>query len=827
MAHDGMSEQDLETLRHQLAQQEDRLARIESARVEILRRIARIRAKMLAIEQELLEAPASAEPLSKKTPSRATITVSSSAADKIALFRSLFRGRDDVFAKRWSNQHKGTRGYSPACANEWASGLCTKPRTKCGQCPNQAFLPITDQVIRDHLQGRHTVGVYPLLSDETCWLLAIDFDKEHWQRDVTAFRETCQGVGLPVSLERSRSGQGAHVWFFFQRPVAAALARTMGCYLLSEAMTRHPELSMRSFDRLFPNQDTLPKGGFGNLIAIPLQARPREAGNTLFIDEDMRPYQDQWAYLSSVQRLTPGAVRELAHKAQGTGGVLGLTLPPAEEIDLDDGSTALTRESQPLSPDIKKALPASIKITLASQICIPKAGLPAPLITGIKRLAAFQNPEFFKRQRMRLSTALTPRVIHCAEDTPEQILLPRGCLEDVRGFLTELGVALEVVDRRSEGEPLDVRFHGDLTDLQADATESILDHEDGVLVAPPGSGKTVAGIQLIARRGRNTLVLVHRSHLLEQWVAQLAIFLDLPQKEIGRIGAGRHVANGRLDVAMVQSLARRKEAEETLANYGHVVVDECHHIPASSFERVIRRVSARYVTGLTATPRRRDGHDPILRFHLGPERFSRGSRHGVGQGLLEHRLVVRETAFHTTEETAARGIQAIYGELATDEARNTMILDDVIQALEDGRCPILLTERRDHLEFFEAKLRGVVRNLIVLHGGMKASERQAAARCLAGIGVGEERLVVATGRCIGEGFDHAQLDTLFLAMPVSWKGILVQYAGRLHRHYPGKTEIRIVDYVDRRVPMLARMFDKRLRGYRAMGYTEGRQAMLG
>jgi superfamily II DNA or RNA helicase len=347
----------------------------------------------------------------------------------------------------------------------------------------------------------------------------------------------------------------------------------------------------------------------------------------------------------------------------------------------------------------------------------------------------------------------------------------------------------------------------------------MLDHHIGVFVAPPGSGKTVVGANLIARRGRSTLVLVHRTQLLEQWIAQLSVFLDLKPKEIGQIGGGRRRPNGNLDVAMIQSLARKDVVNDIVATYGHVVVDECHHVPAVSFERVMREVKARYVTGLTATPRRRDGHDPILQLQLGPVRFSIDPKSQAAACPFDHKLIVRETEFRLSGEAADAGIQEIYRQLAQDEGRNRLILDDVVQALEEGRSPILLTERRDHVEYFARQLHGLARNLIILQGGMKTKERRAVIEQLTTIPETEERLVLATGRFIGEGFDDARLDTLFLAMPVSWKGTLVQYAGRLHRKHQGKAEVRMMDYVDRNVPMLARMFDKRMRGYRAMGYS--------
>jgi superfamily II DNA or RNA helicase len=351
-------------------------------------------------------------------------------------------------------------------------------------------------------------------------------------------------------------------------------------------------------------------------------------------------------------------------------------------------------------------------------------------------------------------------------------------------------------------------------------------HDIGVFVAPPGVGKTVIGTYLVATRACSTLILVHRRPLLDQWIVQLAVFLGIEPKEIGQIGAGKRAATGRLDVAMIQSLVRKDAVADLVAGYGQVIVDECHHLPAVSFERVLSEVKARYVVGLTATPQRRDGHHPITQMQLGPVRFSVDARTQAGRRPFEHRLLVRETAFRTSSSEETPGIQGIYAALARDGNRNELILNDVIRALEDGRSPILLTERKDHLEYFAARLEGVARHLVVLQGGMGAKAHRAVKAQLAAIPANEERLVLATGRYIGEGFDDARLDTLFLAMPVSWKGTLVQYTGRLHRLHPGKREVRIFDYVDREVPMLLRMFEKRLRGYRAIGYARD-EAPLG
>ncbi|MBI4203719.1 MAG: DEAD/DEAH box helicase family protein [Betaproteobacteria bacterium] len=647
--------------------------------------------------------------------------------------------------------------------------------------------------------------------------MAADFDKTSWADDVAAFVETSRMADLPAAVERSRSGNGAHVWFFFSAPVAAAAARKMGCYLITQTMTRRHQLSMESYDRLFPNQDTLPRGGFGNLIALPLQHGPRQISNTVFVDEQLVPYTDQWKFLSEHPRIEPVTVDGIAREATHKGLVVGVRLS-----DTADGDTPAPWTRLPSGqPRVRFSapLPPEVRAVLAQRLFVAKAGLAPTDLNQIKRLAAFQNPEFYKKQSLRLSTALTPRVVACAEELPEHVALPRGCRTELEQLLQEHGSVLLIEDQRCDGKPLDVTFEGRLTSIQKKASRALLREDIGVLVAPPGVGKTVIGTYLIAARSRSTLVLVHRQPLLDQWIAQLSMFLGLAPKAIGQIGAGKQAANGRLDVAMIQSLVRVGRVDDLVATYGHVIVDECHHIPAVSFERVLSEVKARFVTGLTATPRRRDGLHPITEMQLGPVRFAVDARSQAARRPFDHRLIVRETTFGSDRTVSMDRIQALYAALATDERRNRLILDDVTAAVAEGRSPVLLTERKDHLDYLAARLRGVARHLVVLRGGMTPTDRREAAMTLASIPDNESRLIIATGRYIGEGFDDARLDTLFLAMPVSWKGTLVQYTGRLHRLHPGKTEVRIYDYVDREVPMLRRMFDKRLRGYRAIGYA--------
>ncbi|GBE01654.1 type III restriction enzyme, res subunit [bacterium BMS3Abin08] len=743
-----------------------------------------------------------------------SVAGSFSLEEGVTIFRGLFRGRKDVYPVRWENR-KGRSGYSPACANEWNRPLCEKPRIRCADCENRALLPVTDEVIYGHLTGKHTIGVYPLLPDETCWFLAVDFDKATWKDDVGAFLKTCEEMVVPAVLERSRSGHGGHVWIFFESPIQAALARKLGSAILTSTMEKHRHIGLDSYDRFFPNQDTMPKGGFGNLIALPQQRGPSEKGNTLFLDWKFKPYPDQWAYLCTVKKMKQEEIETIVYEAQRKGKILGVRMSLTDEGSEDPWTLPPSGKRQE-KVEIEGQFPEKLRIVIGNMVYIEKKGLPFAMVNRLIRLSAFQNPEFYKAQAMRLSTFGKPRIISCAEEFGRYIGLPRGSLNEVLELLKAHNIKVDIKDERFSGVPIEVDFKGELQPLQKKAASELLKHDIGILSAPTAFGKTVIAAYLIAKRRVNTLVLVHRRLLMDQWYERLRMFLNM--KCIGRIGGGRDESTGYIDVGMIQSIHRKGVVRDIVAEYGQIIVDECHHISAFSFEQVLKQVKARYLAGLTATPVRKDGHHPIIMMQCGPIRFRGDARRQARERPFEHVVIPRYTDFRMSEE-AGDGIQPIYTALTKDSRRNDLIFNDLLKALDEGRAPLVLTERTEHLEAFAQRLRGFAENVIVLRGGMGKKKLETLTKQLEAIPDGKERVLIATGRYIGEGFDDARLDTLFLAMPISWRGTIQQYAGRLHRLHANKKVVQIYDYVDAQVAVLLRMYERRLKGYSAIGYS--------
>src|SRR6267154_2717083 len=777
---------------------------------------ARLRA-MLGIPDSSAEGNNLPEICLMKTPdSRAAEALTQER--KVALFRSLFRGREDVYATRWERQD-GQAGYSPASVMDWRAihAARAEERKKVAR-KTRMLLPLTDDAIRNHLTGKQTIGVYPLLPDETCWFLALDFDKKSWMADAGSFLATWRRFQVPAAVERSRSGNGAHIWVFFDRPVLAADARRLGCALLTRTMEKRHEIGLDSYDRLFPSQDTLPKGGFGNLIALPLQKRPREQGNSVFLDDLFQPYVDQWKFLESVRRIPLDILAQLIREIAPSGNTIGVHLSlPDEENGEAPWLWRPTRRVK--NVQVAGPMPSKVRVVVGNRVYIEKRDLPSAMLDRLTRVAAFQNPEFYKAQAMRLSTYGKPRVISCSESFPEHIGLPRGCVDEVLCIFKAHGVSVDTQDERTAGKRIDISFKAELRPEQQEAVREILAHDQGVLSAPTAFGKTIVGAYLIAKRAANTLILVHRRQLMDQWRERLAAFLNVPIGTVGQLGGGKAKRTGWIDVAVIQSLHRKGAVEDFVADYGHVIVDECHHLSAVTFERILREVKAKYVLGLTATPTRKDGHQPIIYMQCGPIRFHLSVKKVAESSPLEHKVFPRITDFGWSRPENETAIQDIYAALIVSQERNDLIVRDLQQALSSGRSPLVLTSRTGHLDYLAGRLSGVCPHILILKGGMGTKQRKKLAESLAAVPCDEPRVILATGSYLGEGFDDPRLDTLLLAMPISWKGTLQQYVGRLHRLHDNKSEVHVYDYADVMVPMLARMYKKRLAGYSALGYT--------
>ncbi len=752
-----------------------------------------------------------------------TVTGNSPTQEKLDLFLSLFHGREDVCAKGYFNKD-GKVGYTPFCGNEWNRGLCHKPKIKCAECTNRRFIPLSASLIRDHLQGKKLFGSYPMRPDDTTWFLALDFDEDDWQKNVSAFRETCKQYNIIPAVERSRSGNGAHIWFFFKQPVSTKEARRFGSGLLTQTMSYRHELDFASYDRMFPSQDTMPKGGFGNLIALPFQGNAQKDGNSLFIDENFIPYADQWAFLSGLPRISEIELN-VCNQKLNIQSDLGLLVSTDE--DTPWGTPKLATDLQPGD------FPQNINLVLSNILYIPKAGLSDKAIDRFKRLAAFRNSVFARNQAMRLPVYNIPRIIDCSELYSNYIGLPRGCLNEAAEILNDHFVVYSIDDKRNNGNPISVTFNGELRPEQLSAAEALMANETGVLSATTAFGKTVIAAWLINQRQVNTLVLVSSSALLTQWKSALEKFLifdeipqpDQPKKRgrkkkfsaIGLLGSGKDSLNGIVDVAIIQSLFEgdEKKVKDLVRNYGMVICDECHHVAAFSFEKVLKSVTAKYIYGLSATPKRQDGHDPIIFMQCGPIRYLVDPRSQALKHGFEHFIIPRFTKTRIEDKEA---IQSIYSDLYQNDARNEMIIRDVLEVYEKGRTPILLTERKEHAELLASKLILQVEKLFLLIGSDSVKEKREKLEQLHSLSADEHFVIVATGKYIGEGFDEPRLDTLFLCMPIAWKGTLAQYAGRLHRNYDGKRDVQIWDYVDLNIPVLERMYHKRMKGYADLGY---------
>lgn len=767
-----------------------------------------------------------------------------SLEEKVALFQSLFKGREDVFARRWYGIKSGKTGYKPVCVNEYRYGLCNMKTIKCFDCPNRQLKPLEYNDIYNHLAGkdeygRDVIGLYPILEDSTCYFLCADFDDktcEHgFKEDVLAYMNVAEEWNIPCYIERSRSGNGSHVWIFFEESVLAIKARKLGNALLTEAMLRRGQMALNSYDRLFPNQDTLTDGGLGNLVALPLQGKARRNHNSVFVDKDFNEIHDQWVYLKDIKRASVQLLDSLLQQY-------------AEKTTM--GEFSKSSESKPWETPTcpivtSKDFAKNVTIIRANMLYISLMEISTKVVNHLKRVAAFKNQEFYSKRAMHISTYNIPRILSCSDVTDQYIAVPRGCEDAVTDLFDENNVDYTFEDKTNEGSKIHVKFKGELRTEQEEAVNNLLIYNNGILHATTAFGKTVTAIGLIARRMVNTLILVHTKALLDQWKQQLEKFLEIDYKEVdkpkmrgrkktfspfGTLDSTGNSLHGWIDIALIQSCLEDSDVgvKSFVRDYGMVIVDECHHVPAANFEIVLRCINAKFVYGLTATPTRKDGHQPIIYMQCGPIRYVADAKQQIASQNFARILIPRFTAFRLLNDENNDDFNALCDKLIDDERRNDLIVTDAITAVLQGRTPIILSSRTKHIQTLQKLLKSKCPNvtIVVLVGSEGVKEKRDKMEILAKHPSKSSLIIVAIDKYVGEGFDYPRLDTLLLTMPFSNKARVAQYAGRLHRNYEGKTDVRVLDYVDIHVPITDKMYRRRLKGYSAIGYNKPNETSM-
>lgn len=764
--------------------------------------------------------------------------------DKIAsdFFMMFCRGRKDVYDLRYTNPKTGKNGYYSQCFNRWDRGchIQKKDGVRCKDCELRAYKPVTLPLIKAHMNGtdpngNDVVAIYPMLENNLCQLLVFDFDNhakgaeqedyanidDGWKEEINALRRICKNLNVDAVVERSRSGRGAHLWIFFKEMVPARLARRFGFALLEKGAESVNLKSFKYYDRMIPTQDALPEGGLGNVIALPLQGMALKSGNSAFIDENWNAYEDQLNVLAGTRRLTRQGIEDYLSLWYSTGS-----------ISEDNGTDAPWDKNSEIEAGSVKGV---VRIVLADRIYIDSTGMSNKTKRQLRRMATFSNKQYFQNQAMDMPNYDESRFIYLGSDEGKYIVLPRGLREEILKKFDNAGISYKIEDKRTKGQELNISFRGELRESQIPAVETMLENETGILHAATAFGKTVVCCDMIARRGISTLILVDRADLMNQWIKRLEEFLDideeLPEYQtktgrtrkrkslIGNLQGAHDTLTGIVDVTMIRSLKKKDGFHPKLKEYAQVYFDECHHAASDSAIEVLQEINAKYVYGVTATPKRGDGKEKINEFLLGPIRYRFTAKDRAEEQNINHLVYPRFTRTvkpHHLSKTPY-GNDA-YELIRNNDVRDEQIIRDVADCVQAGRTPVVLTKYVDHAKKLSERLKTYADRLILLTGANGTKARRAQVEELNKVDNSDSLILVGTGSLLGEGFDFPRLDTLFMATPVSGENVVEQYVGRLNRDYDGKENVIVYDYVDSHIPKFDKMYSARMKAYKKIGY---------